>query len=170
MVAVAVMDSAVYGGEYLQEKSMGKALLLSLLLPGTGQQYLGSHRRARTMWVAEGAIWTTYALFTVQGGNRSDKYEEMAQMFAGVDGVRDDAYYQTIYMDDGRRYDSTPAGYRRVLPAPTYFYAARTYTVPAYQGRYGAYWTNVAPTYNYGGYGRTYNYYPTARTCRNCRQ
>ncbi len=96
LVAVAVMASAVHGGEGLREKSMGKALLLSLLLPGTGQQYLGSHRRARTMWVAEGAIWTTYALFTVQGGNRRDKYEEMAHLFASVNGVRDDTYYQAI--------------------------------------------------------------------------
>lgn len=63
---------------------------------------------------------------------------------------------------------------------PTYTY---TYTTPAYQGRYGATWTNVAPAQmanavNYGNYGRTNNYYPAnrtygaraAETCRNCRR
>jgi hypothetical protein len=90
------MASAARGGEDLRNKSIGKALLLSLVLPGTGQQYLGSHKRARTMWVAEGAIWTTYALFTVQGNNREDKYKEMAGMFAGVTGDRDDDYYAAL--------------------------------------------------------------------------
>jgi hypothetical protein len=95
-MAVAVMASAVQGGEGLQSKSLGKALLMSLVLPGTGQEYIGSHRRARGMWAAEGAIWTTYALFTVQGNNREDKYKEMAGLFAGVSGERDDGYYQAI--------------------------------------------------------------------------
>jgi hypothetical protein len=96
MVAAALMASAVQGGEGLRDKSMGKALLLSLVLPGTGQEYIGNHRRARTMWAAEGAIWTTYALFRVQGNNREDKYKEMAGLFAGVSGPRGDSYYQAI--------------------------------------------------------------------------
>ena len=78
------MASAVQGGEDLQSKSMGKALLMSLILPGTGQEYIGSHKRARAMWAADGVIWMTYALFTVQGSNREDKYQEMASMNAGV--------------------------------------------------------------------------------------
>lgn len=96
VIAVALMASAVQGGEGLENKSMGKALLLSLVVPGTGQQYIGSHKRARGMWVAEAAIWTTYAVFTVQGSNREDKYKEMAGMFAGVSGSRDDDYYEAI--------------------------------------------------------------------------
>ena len=96
LVAVALMASAARGGEGLQSKSMGKALLLSLALPGTGQEYIGSHIRARSMWAAEDGVWTTYALFTVQGNNREDKYQEMAHLFAGVSGDRDDSYYQAI--------------------------------------------------------------------------
>jgi len=96
VIAVALMASAVQGGEGLQSKSMGKALLMSLVLPGAGQEYVGSHKRARSMLAAEGAIWTTYALFTVQGNNREDKYQEMAGLFAGVSGERSDSYYQAI--------------------------------------------------------------------------
>ncbi len=96
VVAVAVLASAVHGGDDLSSKSMGKALLFSLLLPGTGQEYIGSGRRARGMWAAEAAIWTTYAMFQVQGGNREDSYKEMAGMFAGVTGDRNDDYYEAI--------------------------------------------------------------------------
>jgi len=96
LLAVVVMVSAAEGGEGLQGKSMGKALLFSLVLPGTGQEYIGSHRRARGMWAADAAVWTTYALFTVQGNNREDKYKEMAHLFADVGGDRDDSYYQAI--------------------------------------------------------------------------
>ncbi len=96
LLAVAVMASAVQGGESLQGKSMAKALLFSLVLPGTGQEYIGSHKRARGMWAGDAAVWTTYALFTVQGNNREDKYKEMAYLFADVSGDRDDSYYQAI--------------------------------------------------------------------------
>jgi hypothetical protein len=95
-LAVAVMATPAQGGGDVSQKSMGKALLLSLLVPGMGQQYLGHHKRARVMWVSEAAIWTTYALFKVQGNNREDRYKEMAELFAGVEGVKDDGYYQAI--------------------------------------------------------------------------
>lgn len=95
-MVVVVMATTAHGGEGLQGKSMGKALLFSMLLPGTGQQYIGSQKRARVMWTAEAAVWTTYALFTVQGNNREDRYKEMAGLYAGVSGDRDDGYYQAI--------------------------------------------------------------------------
>ena len=96
VVGVLVMAASAQGAGDLSGKSMGKALLLSMLIPGTGQQYLGHHRCARVMWVSEAAIWTTYAVFTVQGNNREDRYKEMAELFAGVEGERDDGYYQAI--------------------------------------------------------------------------
>jgi len=77
-------------------KSMGKALLLSLVLPGAGQHYLGNHARARTMYVAEAGVWTAFACFRVQGGNRRDSYVEEAELFAGVKGGRSDDYYRAM--------------------------------------------------------------------------
>ena len=77
-------------------KSMGKALLLSLVVPGAGQHYLGNHARARTMYVAETGVWTAFAYFRVQGGNRRDRYEEIAERFAGAGGERDDDYYRAL--------------------------------------------------------------------------
>lgn len=79
-----------------RDKSMGKALLLSLVIPGAGQHYLGNHARARSMYVAEAGVWTAFAYFRVQGGNRRDRYEEIAEGFAGVEGDRDDEYYRAL--------------------------------------------------------------------------
>jgi hypothetical protein len=77
-------------------KSMRKALALSLLVPGAGEQYLGNHARARTMFVAEAGIWGTFAYFRVQGNQRKDRYEGMAELFAGVSGSRGDDYYRAL--------------------------------------------------------------------------
>jgi hypothetical protein len=80
----------------VEGKSLGKALILSLAVPGAGQHYLGNHARARTMYVAEAGVWTAFAYFRVQGGNRRDRYEEIADLFAGVEGERDDDYYRAL--------------------------------------------------------------------------
>jgi hypothetical protein len=73
-------------------KSLGKALMLSLVIPGAGQQYLGNTGRARMMYVSEAAVWTTFAGFRVQGRMREDRYVEMARLYAGVTGEMDDDY------------------------------------------------------------------------------
>jgi hypothetical protein len=91
---MAVLSVSAEGGT--QGKSMAKALLLSLAVPGAGQHYLGNHARARTMYVAEAGVWSTFAYFRVQGGNRKDRYQEMAGLFAGVGGERNDDYYRAL--------------------------------------------------------------------------
>ena len=91
---VAALSGCVEGGT--EDKSMGKALLLSLVVPGAGQHYLGNHARARMMYVAETGVWTAFAYFRVQGGNRKDNYQEMAELFAGVTGGREDDYYRAL--------------------------------------------------------------------------
>jgi hypothetical protein len=84
------------GGGMTEGKSMRKALLLSALLPGAGQHYLGNHARARTMYVAEAGVWTAFTLFRVQGGMREDRYQEIARIYAGVEGERSDDYYKIL--------------------------------------------------------------------------
>ncbi len=79
-----------------ESKSMGKALLLSLLLPGAGQQYLGNTGRAHVMYVSEAAAWGTFAGFRIQGNMREDKYREMANLFAGVEREMDEDYYLAL--------------------------------------------------------------------------
>jgi hypothetical protein len=48
------------------------------------------------MYVAEAGVWAAFAYFRVQGGNREERYQEMAELFAGVRGERDDDYYRAL--------------------------------------------------------------------------
>jgi len=72
------------------------AMLYSLLLPGLGEYTLGHHDRAKIFFVAEGAIWTSYAIFQVQGAHRQDLYKEFARVNAGVAKRDDDDFYRII--------------------------------------------------------------------------
>jgi len=72
------------------------AMLYSLLLPGLGEYALGHHDRAKVFFVAEGAIWTSYAIFQVQGNHRKDLYQEFAHVNAGVPQRNDDEFYRII--------------------------------------------------------------------------
>ncbi|HET9232540.1 MAG TPA: hypothetical protein VFP10_00175 [Candidatus Eisenbacteria bacterium] len=72
------------------------AILYSLLLPGLGEYALGHHDRAKVFFVAEGAIWTSYAVFQIQGSHRKDLYKEFADVNAGVSPRDDDDFYRTI--------------------------------------------------------------------------
>lgn len=77
--------------------SRGKALLLSLALPGAGELALGAKGRATGFLLTEGAIWTHFAWYTVAGNLRKDDYIEQAQLNAGV-GIDDasDDYWRIV--------------------------------------------------------------------------
>jgi hypothetical protein len=94
-VILAIVSSAE-GSDGRPAKSLRKALLLSLVVPGAGQTYLGHNGRAKAMLAAEAGVWSSLAFFRVQGGMREDRYKEMAELFADVQGDRDDNYYQAI--------------------------------------------------------------------------
>lgn len=72
------------------------AMLYSLILPGLGEYYLGHTGRAKGFFVAEGAIWTSFAVFRIQGSHRRDLYREFAEVHAGVAPRNDDDFYRVI--------------------------------------------------------------------------
>lgn len=74
-------------------KSMRRAVLLSLVLPGAGQAYLGNTGRARAMMAAEAGVWASFAAYRIQGSQREDRYKEMAGLFAGVEREMNEEYY-----------------------------------------------------------------------------
>lgn len=78
-------------------KSTKKALLYSLLLPGTGELSLGHKGRATGFFIAEGLIWANFIYWTRAGNLREDDYIEQAQLNAGVgvDGA-DDSYWSLV--------------------------------------------------------------------------
>jgi hypothetical protein len=97
------------------ELSAKRAVLYSLLLPGLGDWYAGRKDRAKTFFIVDAALWTSFIVFQVQGHRREDAYKQMAVDMAGVTstGHSDDFYseigaydnsgdYETIFKQDHR--------------------------------------------------------------------
>jgi len=77
-------------------KSLVKAVAWSALLPGLGERYTEHATRAHVFYVAEAAIWSTFAYYEIQGNVRRNSQVEFAQLNAGALGGQDDDYYEHI--------------------------------------------------------------------------
>ncbi|MBN1756045.1 hypothetical protein JW877_07515 [bacterium] len=83
------------------KKKVSKALVFSLLLPGAGEYYLGNKNNAALFWVAEGAIWLTFASLQVYGHWEEERYISWAISHAGIiTQGKDKDYYQNIGLYD----------------------------------------------------------------------
>ena len=83
------------------EPSMKRAILYSLLLPGLGEYYTGHTMRARTFFVFEAAVWTSFIVLRTQGHMREDRYKEFAVQFAGLSTTdHSDDFYKTVGTHD----------------------------------------------------------------------
>lgn len=78
------------------KKSPMRAVTYSALMPGMGERYLGNTRRAAFSHILEGAIWSTFAFYRIQGDRRQDRQVEFAQLHAAAPGDRDSDYYEHI--------------------------------------------------------------------------
>jgi hypothetical protein len=97
IVAVTILVLSVFASQAVAEgKSLSRAMLYSLVLPGTGEFYMGYKTRGKVHLGAEAAVWAGFAFFRYQGSLREDSYMELAGVNAGVQGERDDDYYQAI--------------------------------------------------------------------------
>jgi hypothetical protein len=97
IIGVWIILVSILGGQAgAGEKSLSKAMLYSLLLPGAGEAYMGYHTRAKAAMASEIGIWAGFAYFRYQGSLREDRYKEMAEIHAGASGEKDDDYYQAI--------------------------------------------------------------------------
>jgi hypothetical protein len=98
-LALAAEEDADRSSTAYEPRSASKAFMLSMLLPGLGQRYCGRNDRALAFFMGEAGLWTTFAVFKVQGNKREEDYEEWAKEFSGakIDGYdRDEEFYQRI--------------------------------------------------------------------------
>jgi hypothetical protein len=83
--------------------SPGRAVLYSLLLPGLGDYKAGNRGRAWVFFGVEAAIWTSFAVWRVQGSEQEDAYQDYAVRFAGLTRTgHSDDFYALV-----REYDSS---------------------------------------------------------------
>ena len=65
-------------------KSRGKAMLMSLIVPGLGQYYTEAKTKATVFLGVEIGLWLTYGGLTAYGNWRQNDYETYAATHAGV--------------------------------------------------------------------------------------
>lgn len=74
-----------------------QAGLWSILVPGLSQYRSGHQTRAFLFFGAEAAIWTSFAVFRIQGHKREESYEEFATVFASVESTdHDEDYWRNV--------------------------------------------------------------------------
>jgi hypothetical protein len=79
------------------KKSVGMAVLYSLILPGMGELYAGNFGTGRYFLAAEGALWLTYAGFGIYGNSVRDDARSFAAVHAGVNlAGKNDQYFVDI--------------------------------------------------------------------------
>ncbi len=79
------------------QKSRGKAMLLSLVLPGLGEKYAGAHTRAAVFMSTEVALILSYIGFKQYSHWRKEDYKTYAASHASVDlSNKTDSYFVNI--------------------------------------------------------------------------
>lgn len=61
-----------------ERKLPGRAMLLSAVIPGTGQLYAGAKIRGAVFLALEAAGWTAFAMYQTKGKDKEDEYEKFA--------------------------------------------------------------------------------------------
>ncbi len=78
-------------------KSPWRAFLMSLVVPGTGEQYTGSITKSRIFMLAEVGGWASFISFKHLGKWRNDDFKILAAREAGADvNGKDDRYFDVL--------------------------------------------------------------------------
>ncbi len=96
-------------------KSVTKAALLSLLLPGAGEIYAGSHSRGRIFLSAEASLWAGFFGFRTYGSWLKKDYKGHAAAHAGVNlaGKPDHFFDDLAFYDSRDEYNQFALLYQR---------------------------------------------------------
>lgn len=102
------------------KKNIGRGLLFSLILPGTGQLYATPWWRALPWFAIEAAGWTVFAIYQKKGNDKTDEFENFADVHfsrnlyqAAEDSIWNELGAQ--YNEDGTR--KLPDNFTHTLPS-----------------------------------------------------
>jgi hypothetical protein len=89
--------NAVSLGEPMKTKSKGKAFLLSALLPGLGERYVGYREKSEIFMAAEVVLWLSYAGFNKYGDWCKQDCQVYAATYAGANiAGKSDNYFTNL--------------------------------------------------------------------------
>jgi len=81
----------------INKKSVGLAIVYSLLLPGMGELYAGNYTTGKYFTIAEGALWGTYIGMNTYGSWQKSRYHSFAASNGGVSTAgKNDDYFSNI--------------------------------------------------------------------------
>ncbi len=80
-----------------ETKSVKKAALLSLLMPGAGEVYTERHKKAIFFMSTEVVILMSYAYMSSEVDNAIDSYKMYAEQYANSDFNESDDYFQIMH-------------------------------------------------------------------------
>ncbi|MDH4223588.1 MAG: hypothetical protein OEV55_08640 [candidate division Zixibacteria bacterium] len=103
-------DIPQWGDEFQKpsgRKSITKAMLLSLVLPGAGEFYAENKNRFRFFLGIESAVWSGFAGFRAYGSWKKNDYKGFATSHAGInlDGKSDKFFENMTYYDNRDEYN-----------------------------------------------------------------
>ncbi len=97
------MSGAANPGGNANKLSLKKGLLLSILVPGTGEYYAGARTKGQVFMGVEAAIWGGFIAYRVWGGWKTDDYKRIASAHASVDNNgKDDTFYDMVGFYENR--------------------------------------------------------------------
>ena len=93
------------------KKSVGLAIIYSILLPGMGELYAGSYVSGKYFTIAEATLWGTYIGMNTYSGWQKDRYHSFAASNGGVNiaGKNDDYYANIGIWDNINAYNDDKA-------------------------------------------------------------
>ncbi len=90
-------DPSLAQGGGASRKSVGLAVLYSLVLPGMGELYAEGFSSGKYFLIAEGVLWLGYAAIEVHGNDLRDGSRSFAVAHAGIDAAsKDDDFFVNI--------------------------------------------------------------------------
>ncbi len=80
------------------KKNIGRAVMFSLVIPGTGQFYSGSWLRALPWLAVEVAGWALFSKYHADGNDKTDEFEKYAGDWPGNSSARNGNFNFDAYM------------------------------------------------------------------------
>ena len=77
----------------IQKKNPALAILYSMLVPGMGELYANAYESGKYFTIADGALWSVFAGFSIYGNQQENNYKSFAQAKGGVNLDGKDADY-----------------------------------------------------------------------------
>ncbi len=127
-MVLVLMLFLIVGISFAQEYSRPKAIIMSALVPGSGQLYSGQKTMGSALLAAEIGLILSLFRFDAEINWGEDHYQEYAYQYTGIEEGSDSALYQDMHT-----YESSEKHNEAVIRDARNYYLIYTYDPDGYQ-------------------------------------